>query len=273
MKSIYKYLLSFLIACLPLTVGAQVRIFADKYIEENSDLLVKGTGLKDLKACLWLSRSAENSSACEDLYVRVNSKGSRAKIYLPSVDANLETKLVVSSGPYSSDQQEFKISIKDVTNPREELMKKFQFFTSKSKRNSGYSLVAQKENTMPLPLEHDDLSEHRNESNKSVLYLAQSLTFDERAKKIKELQRKNQARNTHDKSRFADLFRLRPRTRPPENAHLGDLFVSSSNALCIFMDSTWLKIVGSGQCIPDPVPAPVLPIPTPMPKRISYSPY
>jgi hypothetical protein len=244
--------------CVPLEVAAHVRIFADKVIEENTDLLVKGTGLRNLKACIWLYREQEQSKACEDLYVRVNASKSRAKIYLPSVDQDIDTKMVVTSGPYASDEQEFLISIKDVTKPREELMKKFQFFTKKPDQK-GYSLAAQREEDLGF----DD----EKINDRSVIYLAQNLTFDERRKKLLENSRKRK-KERQNRPRFRDLFRIKPRSKPPEKPRLGDIFVSTSNALCIFMDGDWLKIVGSGQCVPDPMPEPVLPKPVAKPKMI-----
>lgn len=255
------HLLIILFICAPLKVNAQVRIFADRIIEENTDLLVKGTGLKNMTACLWLYREGEQSQACEDLYVRVNANKSRAKIYLPSVDQDIQTKLVVTSGPYASDQQEFLISIKDVTKTKEELMKKFQFFTKKS-TNKGYSLAAKREDAVSISTDEKKYDDR-------TIYLEQTLTFDDRRKKILETARKRKReRERKNRPGFRDLFRIKPRSKPPEDPRLGDVFVSSSNALCIYMDSQWLKIVGSGKCIPDPVKSPVLPKPVPKPKKM-----
>jgi hypothetical protein len=265
-----EYLLIFLLACIPLQTGAQVRIFADKVIEENTDLLVKGTGLKTLKACLWLYRAQEQSSACEDLYVRVNLDNSRAKIYLPSVDEDIQVKLIVTSGPYASDEQEFLISIKDVTNPKEELLKKFQFFT-KPASIKGYSLAAKREDAVNFIVDESKFSPGEK-YNKPAVYTSQDLTmglsFDQRRKKILETARRRKRERTN-RPKFRDLFRIKPRSIPPEKPKLGDIFVSKSNALCIYMDSKWLKIVGSGKCVPDPVAVPVLPKPIPKPKKMT----
>jgi hypothetical protein len=256
-----RYLLIILFSCFPLVISAQVRIFADEVIEENTDLLVRGTGLKYLKACLWLTRPHENSQACEDLYVRVNEDKTRAKIYLPSVDQDTNAKLVVSSGPYSSDEQEFSIFIKDVINQKEELLKKFQFFTSQ-KKPVGYSLVASREDEVAASKEN--LSRSKRLEN-LLAYSSQDLTFKN---EVNTEARKNKP-SSKKRTKFRDLFRIKPRHRPPENPLLGDIFVSSSNALCIFMDNTWLKIVGSGECVPAPVPEPTLPKPIPQPKKIT----
>ena len=258
-----QYLLIILFSCFPLVISAQVRIFADEVIKENTDLLVQGTGLKYLKACLWLSRPHENSQACEDLYVRVNADKTRAKIYLPSVDQDTHAKLVVTSGPYSSDEQEFSIFIKDVINQKEELLKKFQFFTSQNKP-VGYSLAVSREDAVATPKE--TLSRSKRLEN-LLAYSSQDLTFkNETSTEV----RKNKPRSKGT-TKLRDLFRIKPRAKPPENARLGDIFVSTSNALCIFMDNTWLKIVGSGECVPSSVPEITLPKPIPQPKKITVN--
>lgn len=257
-------LIFFILVCTPLKSSAQVKIFASKVIEENSDLLVKGTGLKNLRACIWLYSSREEAKSCEDLYVRVNSNHSRAKIYLPSVDEDVETKLVVTSGPYASDEQEFQISIKDTSKDKEELMKKFQFFTKKPAQKA-YSLAAKREDAVPFADDSEFVSKKRYHS--PAVYSAQDLTFEERRKRLLRSTRKRK-KERENRPGFRDLFRVRPRSKPPENPRLGDVFVSTSNALCIYMDAQWLKIVGSGQCVPDPVKPPVLPKPIPQPKKL-----
>lgn len=254
------FLIFFCFVCLEAV--AEVRVYADEDIQENTSLLVKGTGLKDLKACLWLYNEDKESSACNDLFVRLNNQQTRAKIYLPSVDGDTEAKLVIRSGPYTVDEQEFLITIKDVINPRKESLARFQFFTKK-KDQKGYSLVAKREDPIPLIL-NGSFTKDGNVDERPSVYTAQALTFED--KHSRKFEKKHHKRKKYGK-KYDDLVRLKPRQKPPLGAQLGDVFVSSSNALCVFMDDTWMKIVGSGQCIPDSIKAPVLPKPIALPKQ------
>ena len=222
---------------LPALAQAKVKIFGSKIIEENTALLVKSSSIRDLKACLWLNDNDENFSVCKDLYVRVNQDRTRAKIYLPSVDKDIQAKLLVTSGPYESDEQEFLISIKNVIDPKKDFMSHFKFFTKKKKQD--YYTLSVKRND-----DHEDYHQHRQLS--PDMYKAQKLTFQ-----LKEKIRQRRKKRAKDKKpKFRDLFSLKPRHIPPLDPSLGDIFVSDTQALCIFMDNTWLKIVGSGQCIP-----------------------
>jgi hypothetical protein len=236
-------LLILTILFLPLSAQSRVRLFAGNIIEENSTLLVKKNTSEKIQACLWLYRKQLDATACEDLFVRYNANRTQAKIYLPSLDNDVETKLVIYSGDFYSEYQEFIIKIKDVTNPRVDLLKRLKFFTNKRKSEDSFSLKAEKAD---------------NFFDKEEKYHAQDLIIKPKPQLTKQ-----------DSVKLTDVFSLKPRYKPPENPSLGDIFVSDSHALCIFMDKKWLKIVGSGQCVPKPVTAPILPLPSPQPKDIN----
>ena len=45
-----------------------------------------------------------------------------------------------------------------------------------------------------------------------------------------------------------DAMRLEPRASAPASPALGDIYVDSSEAVCVYVDSTWTKIAGAGSC-------------------------
>lgn len=48
---------------------------------------------------------------------------------------------------------------------------------------------------------------------------------------------------------ISDVMRIEPSSSPPSSPSLGDIYVDDSEALCIYIDSAWTKIIGSGSCI------------------------
>ena len=251
-----KILLIVVFSTLPLASQAKVRIFGGKQINENSALLVKSYSIRNLRACLWML-DEEHASACRDLYVRVSQDKTRAKIYLPSVDKDTRAKLVVTSGPYAADEQEFLIFIKDVIDPKKDFLSHFKFFTKKSgEQKYSLSVKRQDETSYSQPAK-PALSEN--------MYKAQNLTFQLK-EKIRKRRKHREEETRNRKPNFKDLFRLQPRHLPPVSPSLGDIFVSDTNALCIFMDNKWIKIVGSGSCVPKDMKEPSLPKPVAQPK-------
>jgi hypothetical protein len=254
-KVLHNKILLLIFLLTALSVQAKVKIFGTKSIEENSALFVQSSSIRNLSACLWVLDDNEHSSTCKKLFTRTSKDKKRAKIYLPSVDGDTQAKLVVKSGPYAADEQEFLISIKDVIDPRTAFLEQFKFFTKKTEAKP-YSLSVKREEARNFTTRKKKKEPSEN------MYQAQQLTFQ-----LKEKIRKRKEINSKPKRPgFRDLFRLKPRHAPPLSPRLGDIFVSDTNALCIFMDNQWLKIVGSGQCLPADIKKPVLPTPIPQPK-------
>ncbi len=221
---------------------ARVRIFATDPAPEKSALLVKGDDLRGISACLWLFHEADKANICDQLRIRVNQARTRAKIYLPSVDKNMGARLYVTT-ENGRTEQEFLINISDVVNERKNFLSHFKLFTPNSKKK-GYSLSVNKDKKISElassspDMENGEFSDLEIKTDKSI-YVAQDLTFN-----------KKRRRNTSKRrrTRFSDLMRIKPRDLPPPKARLGYIYVDSSNALCIYMDDKWQKIVGSGHC-------------------------
>jgi len=55
----------------------------------------------------------------------------------------------------------------------------------------------------------------------------------------------NPARKLH----ITDAMRLEPQASPPGTPSLGDIYVDSSEAVCVYVDGAWSKIAGSGTCL------------------------
>lgn len=260
-----RYLILLFLCIFTLPSFAKVRLFAGDVIEEKSTLLVKGTGLENLHACMWMELS-EGARACQELVTRLNADLTRAKIYLPEVDEDMQARIVIRSGAYSADEQEFMVPIKNVDHPKQDSLKKFKFFTQNPHKKNSYSMSAARTSDSSFPLLKGGeffLPGQRNSVTRNA-YQAQKLSFKNNRKR----RRKNKPRSKTRRPRFRDLFRLKPRKAPPEDPRLGDIFVSETHALCIFMDNTWLKIVGSGTCSAMPGEKPQEDEDLPEPKQI-----
>ena len=48
---------------------------------------------------------------------------------------------------------------------------------------------------------------------------------------------------------IGEAMRLEPQTSPPSSPALGDIYVDDSEAVCVYVDSAWTKLAGSGSCI------------------------
>lgn len=45
-----------------------------------------------------------------------------------------------------------------------------------------------------------------------------------------------------------DSLQIDPRSTPPTDASLGEFYIDDSEAICVYVNNTWVKIAGSGLC-------------------------
>ena len=246
------------IFCL-LAVEAKVAIYAAEEIYEKTELLVKGNDLRNFNACIWMEHSDEKSSACDPLHTRVNKDRNRAKIYLPEVSKDTKARLVVASGLRQT-EQEFMITIKDLYNPKKNILSHFKFFTRKEKDH--YAMTAEKiEKELDRAKAKKDQEPEEPEitaasakaapgtlmSGSLTPYAAQKLTFNKKNEYRRDNTRSRIYHRYH-KTRFHDVLSLKPLPEAPKNPQIGDMYLNLSNAFCIFMEGKWQKIIGSGLC-------------------------
>ncbi|OQY02577.1 MAG: hypothetical protein B6I26_00005, partial [Desulfobacteraceae bacterium 4572_130] len=62
---------------------------------------------------------------------------------------------------------------------------------------------------------------------------------------------------TSEKVEISKAMKLKPMSDAPDNPSMGDIYVNTSNALCVYLDGKWNKVAGTGTCERD-LTAPVL---------------